>query len=57
MGIIPNFSKHLDVQAIKTSIMPKIRHIAIEGDTIAVRIICYLLFFVVFILQGMIYLL
>ena len=37
MSIIPSFAEKLDNQAMKTSIMPKIRQIAVEGTTISVR--------------------
>jgi len=36
MSIVPNFADRLDLQAMKTSVLPKIRHIAIEGGTISV---------------------
>ena len=36
MSIVPNFADRLDLQSLKTSILPKIRHIAIEGGTISV---------------------
>ena len=39
MSIIPNFADRLDIQIMKTSILPKIKYIAVEGSTIAVSIV------------------